>query len=329
MKQFVVIGTDVSKATLDLCFKPSGFEIHITNDAAGFKTWFKELKKQLEPGCQLMIVMEHTGRYSLRFEKFLTASGIDYCKIPALQIKRSLGVIRGKDDRVDAKRIAEYGWLRKEILTADQPCMAAIQKLRDLLSLRAKLVKDRSGYLCRLKEIKSTGSYNKNDTVIKTQTKLVEAFTAEIRVVEQQIDLIIDDTKDLKMTSDLLRSIKGVGKIIAAYMIGCTENFSRFSNARKFNCYAGLAPFKHESGSSIRSSSRISHLANKQAKTFLNLAATCAIRCDKELKAYYTKRVAEGKRKMSCINIIRSKIVARMFAVIKRQTPFVEILAAA
>ena len=102
------------------------------------------------------------------------------------------------------------------------------------------------------------------------------------------------------------------------------ENFERFGNARKFNCYAGLAPFKHESGSSIKGRSRVSHLANKEAKALLNLAASCAIRCDQELKHYYQKRVSEGKRKMSCLNIIRSKLVARMFAVIKRQTPYQE-----
>ncbi|HMD01051.1 MAG TPA: IS110 family transposase, partial [Ferruginibacter sp.] len=66
----------------------------------------------------------------------------------------------------------------------------------------------------------------------------------------------------------------------------------------------------------------VSHLANKEAKTFLNLAACCAIRYDPELKQYYEKRVSEGLKKMSCINIIRSKIVARMFAVVKRKTPY-------
>src|SRR5689334_11822968 len=122
MKQFVVVGVDVSKSTLDMHFKPVEEVIRIDNNLAGFKIWFNQLRKLLIPETHCMIVMEHTGSYSLAFEKFLCRKGIDYCKVPALQIKRSLGVIRGKNDRVDAKRIAEYGWLRKDILTAAQPC---------------------------------------------------------------------------------------------------------------------------------------------------------------------------------------------------------------
>ena len=112
-------------------------------------------------------------------------------------------------------------------------------------------------------------------------------------------------------------------------MISYTENFTRFSNARKFNCYAGLAPFAHQSGSSIKGKARVSRLANKEAKTLLNLAASSAIRFNTEMRAYYQRRVQEGKRKMSCLNIIRSKMVARMFAVIKRQTPYQELPIAA
>ncbi len=87
--------------------------------------------------------------------------------------------------------------------------------------------------------------------------------------------------------------------------------------------------FGYESGSSIKGRSKVSHLANKEAKALLNLAACCAIRCNDEMKQYYQKRVTEGKKKMSCLNIIRSKLVARMFAVIKRQTTYQEKLLAA
>lgn len=329
MKQFLVVGVDVSKATLDICFKPAGTVMHIDNNLRGFKDWYQELKKWLQPETAVMVIMEHTGGYSARFESFLRNKCIDYCKIAALQIKRSLGMIRGKNDQVDAQRIAEYGWLRREMLIADQPCLEGIERLRELLSLRSKLVRDRSGYICRVKEMKITADYHKKDPLLHMQEKLIATLTLNIKMVVQQIDDLINEHSVLKRTSDLLRSIKGVGKIIAAYMISCTDNFRRFTNARKFNCYAGLAPFKIESGTSIRGRARVSRLANKEAKTLLTLAASCAIRCDKELKKYYTKRVAEGMKKMSCLNIIRSKIVSRIFAVAKRQTPFVELMLAA
>lgn len=329
MQQSLIVGVDVSKSTLDICFKPSSASMKITNEPAGFSLWFEHVKQLCSEQQTILVIMEHTGQYSYRFEKFLKVKGIGYCKIPALQIKRSLGVTRGKTDKLDAVRIAEFGWLRRDILTADPLLQEDIRQLRMLISLRQKLVKDRSGYICRLKEMKATKICTSSACQVKIQQQVIAFLGKEINKVETEIKSLISTNDKLSNTCALLRSIKGVGWIIAAYMISCTENFMRFSNARKFNCYAGLAPFKHESGTSIKARSRVSHLANKTAKTLLNLAASCAIRCDQEMKQYYQKRVAEGKRKMDCLNIIRSKIVGRMFAIIKRQTPYLPLAIAA
>jgi transposase len=327
MKQIVIVGVDVSKATLDLFIKPFNMAQRVTNKLTGYKKWLKEITSLVDANSKILVIMEHTGLYSNRFELFLQSMSIDYCKVPALQIKRSMGVVRGKNDKIDAERIADYAWIRRDILSADKIPGKQITELRQLLSLRSKLVKDRSGYITRLKEMKAAGYFDFLPTGIQEDT--IKFLSMQIDSIEGYIRKLITSNAELKTTCDLLRSIKGIGWIIAAYMIGCTDNFKRFSNARKFNCYAGLAPFKNESGTSIKGRSRVSHLANKDAKTLLNLAASCAIRCDQELKQYYQKRVSEGKRKMSCLNIIRSKIVARMFAVIKRQSPYQDRLIAA
>lgn len=329
MKEFLVIGVDISKATLDICFKPSGLTIQISNAQEGFLNWYRQLKPLISKTTQLIVVMEHTGSYSVRFERFLRTRSVPYCKIAALEIKRSQGMVRGKSDKVDAARIAEYGWLRRQDLKPEEACPEIIVRLKELLSLRSKLVKDRSGYISRLNESTNTGKLGKSDVIVATQNRMIATFTREIKNVEKQIRELIQSDKEIKQTSELIRSIKGVGEIVAAYMICYTHNFKRFTKARKFNCYAGLAPFKHESGKSLKGRARVSHLANKEAKTLLNLAACCAIRYDKELKKYYQRRVAGGMKKMSCLNIIRSKIVSRIFAVVKRQTPFVDLHLAA
>jgi transposase len=329
MLETLIVGVDVSKLTLDICFQPGGMTLQITNDLAGFKKFLHLIKQTGKADDKVLVIMEHTGQYSFRLEKFLRSHEIGYCKIAALQIKRSLGVMRGKTDRIDAQRIAEYGWLRRDALVADVPLQAGLSELRSLLSLRGKLVRDRAGYITRLKEMIASGTCTSCCFIGKTQQQLIHHFTTKIKQTEARIKVIINTNRDLKKTNDLLQSIKGVGWIIAAYMIGCTDNFKRFKDARKFNCYAGLAPFKMESGTSIAFRARISHLANKEAKSLLNLAASCAIRCNPELKTYYRRRVAEGKRKMSCLNIIRSKIVGRMFAVVKRQSPYEQRLIAA
>ena len=63
----------------------------------------------------------------------------------------------------------------------------------------------------------------------------------------------------------------------------------------------------------------VSHLANKKRKSLLTLGAIAAVRFDPALKAKYEEKVKQGKAKMSVINIIRAKLIYRIFAVVKRQ----------
>lgn len=325
MKQRQILAIDVSKRTLDICIQPSGKTFQITNDLNGFKVF----RAHIDPGFTPLVVLEYTGLYSMKLELYLQNQQIDYCKLPALEIKRSMGMVRGKSDKIDAVRIAEYAWLRRDQLKSTDIPAECLLKLNQLISLRSKLVKDASGYKTRLKEMIASGTCTKGDASYKIHQTLLKAFRAEIKKIEINLGELLAQEPELKKNFDLITTIKGVGKIVAYKMLAVSGNFKKIKNARKFNCYAGLAPFKHESGSSLRSKARVSHLANKEIKSLLSMAAFAAIRWNKELKEYYEKRVAEGKRKMSCINIVRAKLVSRMFAIVKRQSPYEELLFAA
>ncbi|MDR0667774.1 MAG: IS110 family transposase, partial [Prevotellaceae bacterium] len=65
----------------------------------------------------------------------------------------------------------------------------------------------------------------------------------------------------------------GVGERTAVKMIVETNGFRDFDNARKFCCHAGVAPFKYDSGSSVRSRCRVSQRADKSIKALLHMAA--------------------------------------------------------
>ena len=84
-----------------------------------------------------------------------------------------------------------------------------------------------------------------------------------------------------------------------------------------------LAPFEYTSGTSIRGWTKVSPLADMKLKSLLNMCAIIAVRHDTELKTYYERKIAQGKPKMLVINNIRCKLLARVFAVINRKTPFV------
>ncbi len=321
MKKRVIIGTDVSKLTLDHAIKTSEAHLKTANNPNGYREW---LKWALGYGNKedLWVVMEHTGYYSYQFELFLHQQEILYTKVSALEIKRSVGLVRGKSDKVDAFTISRYGWMRRDELQVQKVPPALITELKDLITLRDKLVRERSGYKARLKEQHATRKYAKLHIQNRIPLRRIKQLTEDIKEVEAAIKSIINQSEAVQENYNLLTSIKGVGFITAAYMIAYTDNFQKFASSRQFSCYAGVVPFEHSSGTSIRGKSRVSHYANKKAKRLLNLAASVAIQHNKELKQYYQRRVAEGKSKMSTLNIIRNNLVDRMFAVVQRKTPY-------
>ena len=113
---------------------------------------------------------------------------------------------------------------------------------------------------------------------------------------------------------------------MATTMIIATDNFQKFENWRKFASYCGVAPFPYQSGTSIKGRSKVSQIANKKIKALIHMCAINTIQHNPEMKIYYEKRLELGKNKMSTINIIRNKLIARIFAVIRRQTPYVDIM---
>jgi len=318
-----IIGADLSKETIDLFCQPTKTYLKIKNNPQGFKALLTWLRQERINCFELMIVMEHTGLYSFCFEEFLHKHQIAFCKVNALVIKRSMGIVRGKSDRVDARRIASYGFEKRDRLSAEPATSKELKRLQLLFSTRERFVKQKASLINAVKEYSHIG-LSKNDAILRSQQRLIKHFAKEIGKLEAEMDMIFNSDPLLQKNYQLLQSIKGVGKVVSTATIIKTKNFTRFANGRKFACFSGTAPFEHTSGTSIRGRTRVSHLADKEMKTLLDLAAKSAIQYDKELRKYYLKRIESGKSKKSTRNIVRNKIIYRMFAVVKRQTPFIE-----
>ena len=147
MTKSYIIGVDISKEKLDVhCY--SHYEsLLIRNDLSGFNKLLKWLGKEITADFSaLIIVMEYTGVYSYRLERFLYEHNIDYVKRPALDIKRSAGIKRGKTDKADARMISRYGWQRKEELVPMKPISESQRNLQQLMAHRDKLVTQRDPF---------------------------------------------------------------------------------------------------------------------------------------------------------------------------------------
>jgi transposase len=318
-----IIGADVSKTSIDLASYQCQTHLKIDNTADGFKRFEKWLTQHKINPAQTLVVMEHTGLYSYWFEHFLQKQNISFTKVPALAITKSLGMIRGKTDKIDAARIALYGFEKQHLLSPTLPQNPQLLRLQMLHSTRHHLVKQKAAMLCAVEEYEFVG-IRKTDPIIKSQLAVINTIDKQIDELNQEMETLINQDEGLRKNYKLLISIKGVGKVVATAMIIKTSNFTRFRKAKKFACFCGIAPFEHTSGTSIRGKTRVSHLADKEMKSLLHLSAQTAVKNDKELRRFYLRKTENGKPKMSTLNIVCNKIVSRMFAVIKRQTPYIE-----
>jgi transposase len=322
------IGIDVSKDTLDVAMhgttqREKFIEKKFDNDLRGYGFLLSWINKKNISVQDCLFCLEHTGVYSITLVAFLNEQDLFVCVEPALQIKRSIGMTRGKTDKIDARRIAIYAMDNQHKLNNYKVPGKSILKIKQLLTYRDQLVKTITSFKISLKSHERFQLTTEPDFVTLDIQHQVEDLNARIERINKQIEDIIEQDGSLKNNYDLVRSVKGIGLVIGAFMIVTTFNFERFENGRKYACYAGVAPFEHSSGTSIRGKTSVSHLANKRIKTLLYNAANSAAQWDPELKNYYQRKRNEGKDHQLVMNAICCKLVNRMFAVVKRQSPFI------
>lgn len=325
MKKSSFLGIDVSKEKLDVCFYEQKTSVEFANTESGFrklKNWFNKQSDGLE---DLVICFEHTGLYAVPLQLFCEQEDIDYLMVNGLEVKRSLGIQRGKNDRVDSQRLARYAYLHRESLVFTQLANKNLIKLKYLLSFRSRLVRQRAGYKATLKEYKNFLGLKENEGIISSHKQLIQKLSEEIKQIEKEITSLLDNDQQINRQYQLTSSVKGIGPIVSAYMIVSTNCFTNYAKWRKYACYVGSAPFENSSGSSIQGKTKISQYANKTIKALLTNAAMAAIRYDPQLKEYYERKIQEGKLKKIVVNNVRNKLISRVFAVVKRGTPYVNV----
>ena len=177
------------------------------NNASGFEDLIKWLKQLTIDVSKLIIVMEHTGLYSYQFEQFLHRHQVSFTKISGLAIKRSMGLVRGKCDKKDAVRIAQYGFEKADRLTPDKPISNRLQRLQMLHSTRERLVKNRAGFIVAVQEYQEAYGLTKTDIIIAPQLKLIKTLDQQIEKLDNAIQGIIEDEKAVRDNYHLLQSI--------------------------------------------------------------------------------------------------------------------------
>lgn len=322
------IGIDASKKTLDLALinlddLNQVEQLCITNNKKGLKElegWLKTFKIEIH---QILFCMEFTGLYNCPLQKYLHEKGAFLWMEMPVRIIRSMGLQRGKNDKIDAKRIALYAARHHEDKIRWIPPTETREAIQDLIALRNRLINAKITLTVPLKELETMGEKNRSKKIKSHSCKSIKSLETDIEKVENEIRCLIKKEPDMEKNINLIKTIPGVGPWTALNVVCVTNNFERLKNAKQLACYCGCAPFEHTSGTSVRGRARVSHMANKTLKTLLTMGAVSIINSRNDLSTYYHRKIAEGKNKMSTINAVRNKIIHRIIAVVERQSPYI------
>lgn len=328
MKTTVCWGIDISKETLDICILcPDGKQItmQIKNKKSGIE---KAITKQVaELGgnwADHLFCMENTGWYgSLLLDALVEKTPAVYVVNP-LHLKRSMGLTRGKNDEIDAIRIAQYASRFRDELKPFIVQSDRIKLIKICLTKRNQLINTVKKLSTSTREMNGFVSSEIIASIKKVERKTLQEAKNAIKELDKIILETIKACPELLNLFNLVNSVPGVGRVLAANLLVTTNEFKRLTDPRKLASFCGVVPFEHRSGTSVYRKPRVSHLADKKLKCLLHMAALSTIRKDGAFKQYLDERVARGKNKMSVLNAIRNKILLRVCAVVRDQKMYTE-----
>ncbi len=311
------IGIDVSAEKLDICLKQEKKmeTFIIKNKSSDIKKFFKPSKFENK---NVVLGMENTGEYNnYLYEVLAHRKDLKVFVINPVHISKSLGLTRGKNDKIDAIRIAHF--IEKNHTELEQ-WVAQTQEIKELKILFTERKHMVHMIAANKQKIKSLTKHKKatiSTKIIRLYEQQIRELKRDLEEIEHLIKEIINNNEDLKRKDQLAQSVPGVGKVLSWQLLCKTEGFTKYTDPRKLACCAGVVPFSYSSGSSIRSKSRVSKMADLRLKSTLQMAAMRAIQMDNKLRDYYLRKVEEGKNKMAVLNAIRNKIIHIVIAIIK------------
>ena len=311
-----VYGIDLSMETIEVNF----LDVKGNERRREMKNGVGSLSKFLSSVPEGSILCaEHTGAYGDLLVSLCNQANIPIALVPGYSIKHSLGLVKGKSDPIDSRRIREYGerFTDKLIFTIyDQEDIA---ELKQLYTLRAQLVKARKALWT---SEKGRGHLPMQNMSVHYHLQCVlSGLDTEIKAIEEEIEVLIKGNQDLNENYELAKSIKGVGPVIATDLLIKTGNFKTIDTARKAASYAGVCPFPNTSGK-MTGKSKTSPFADRKLKSLLYLGAKSAVKHNNEYKLYYQRKKLEGKPHFLIMNNVSNKMLRTIYSVVKNKTPY-------
>lgn len=263
-----------------------------------------------------ILCAEHTGCYGDLLVYLCNQVNKPISLVSGYTIKHSLGLIKGKSDPIDARRIREYGERFTDKLRFREYDSEIIVELKQLYTLRSQLVKARKILLTGEEGIRHLPMQSLS--VHRHHNSVISDLDKEIAAIEEEMETLITANKELNENYQLAKSVKGVGPVIATDLLIKTGNFNIIDTARKAASYAGVCPFPNSSGEMVKKS-KTSPFGDKKLKSLLYMGAKSAVKHNKEYRLYYQKKKLEGKPHYLIMNNVSNKLLRTIYSVVKNK----------
>lgn len=224
---------------------------------------------------------------------------------------------KSKTDKLDAEALADYGKItyhnpkKKHLLVIYQPLTEIQETIRQTAFFTCNIKRFKAGMKNRLK---SPGCIKLQEST----KRIIEFLNNEIKILESDIEKLMQQDKDTYNKYELLQQYQGVGKVTAMELVAFLPELGVI-NQKSITSLAGVAPHARDSGT-IKGyrTTKGEGRGRPIVKRILFMSALSATRYNKELFNYYTKKTDEGKKKMIAMTACMRKMLVQLNAITKR-----------
>lgn len=301
----LLVGIDVSKATLDVYAIPTGNAWKLNNDEAGINALVEHIK------AATLAVLEATGGFEIPIVAALAQAGVPTAVVNPRQVRdfaKALGKL-AKTDRIDAQVIARFAEAvhpEPRTLPDEQS-----QELEELIARRRQMV-------AMLVMEKNRMALTRSRVRSKIQSH-IDWLSSELGKLDSEIDSLLRSSPIWREKDNLLQSVPGVGSNLSRTVLAELPELGSLSR-RKIAALVGVAPLNRDSGT-VKSKRSVWGGRGK-VRTALYMAALVAAYRNPILKPYYQGLLARGKAKKVALVACMRKLLIILNSIIKHGRPW-------
>lgn len=322
------VGIDISKQTFvaSICYlyqtqkQKFSTTCCFENSKTGFNQLVKWVRKNASKQVELVFVMEATGVYYESLASHLHKLKFKVSVLLPNKVKNYAKClnVKTKTDKIDSRIIARMG--AEQQFPSWEPAATIYQAIRSLTRHYQELQKLRTCLLNR-KEA-TTHSAFAEQVVAQAHENLIDFIETQIQQCVESLKQVIKQDKELEEKIERLQTIKGVGFITLAIVIGETQGFALIQNRKQLASYAGLDVREVESGTTVKGKSRISKKGNRRLRTALYLPAMVAAVRNTALKNDYQRIIKNKSNKKIGVVAVQRKLLLLIYVLWKNNQTF-------